>query len=124
MRAGLVYALKTRCLGALNSRSISICVSVGIVTTAVPLLVSTTIVLLHFLEFFQNNIQPIEALRPRTLVGLHPVVDGLERLAIDRIHPPPPFVANSNERHLREYAQVFGNKRMRQADPPVQVVLV
>src|SRR6202011_5889509 len=99
MSSGVVYALKTRCLGASKSRVIRICVSVGSVTTAVPLLV-TAISLLLPLEFFQHDIQSIEAPRPRPLVVLHPVMDRLERVTIKPVDPLPPFITHVHEPHL------------------------
>src|SRR5206468_8110932 len=92
--SGVVHALYTRCLGASNSRVIRICSSVGSVTVAVPLLVTGISFLL--LELLQHDVEPVEPLRPRALVALHPVVDGLERLAVQPVQPLPSFVAHVN----------------------------
>src|ERR1700704_3136684 len=97
MSSGVVYALYTRCLGASNSRVIRICVSVGSVTTAVRLLVIAIMFLLVFLEFFQDDIQPIEALRPRALVVLHPIVDGLQGLPFQPVQPLAPLIAHTHQ---------------------------
>src|SRR5918997_5783466 len=70
--SGVVHALYTRCLGASNSRLMRICSSFGSVTVAVPLLVTAHISFL--LQFLQHAFHPVEPLRPRTLVLLHPVV--------------------------------------------------
>src|SRR5688572_14261254 len=83
--SGVVHALYTRCLGASNSRLIRICSSVGSVTVAVPLLVTAAISLLLPLEVLQHDIQLAEPLRPRPLVALHPVMDGLERGAVQPV---------------------------------------
>src|SRR5207253_6570176 len=84
--SGVVHALYTRCLGASNSRVMRICSSVGRITVAVPLLVVTaTISFLLLLEILQHDIEPFEPLRPRVLVVLHPVVDRLERVAVQPV---------------------------------------
>src|SRR5436309_13226169 len=75
--SGVVHALYTRCLGASNSRVIRICLSLGRVTVAVPLLVAA-IPFLLLLEFLEHHVQLVEPLRPGALVGFHPVVDGIE----------------------------------------------
>src|SRR5688572_20153136 len=76
--SGVVHALKTSSRGASNSRVIRICVSEGSVTFALRLL---TVISLLLLEVLQHGVQLLEPLRPRALVGLHPVVDWLERRA-------------------------------------------
>src|SRR6266436_2711824 len=103
-RSGVVHALYTRCLGASNSRVMRICSSVGSVTVAVPLLV-TAISFLLLLEFLQHDIQPLEPLRPGALVGLHPVVDGLERVAVQPVEPLPSLVTHVNHSHFSEHPQ-------------------
>src|SRR5665809_120016 len=60
-----------------------ICSSVGRVTVAVPLL-TAAISLLLLLEVFQHDIQLLEPLGPRVLVGLHPVMDGLSAWPLSR----------------------------------------
>src|SRR3990170_7566603 len=82
--SGVVNALYTRCLGASNSRVIRICSSVGSVTVAVPLLTAISFLLL---EVLQHDIQLVEPPRPQALVSLHPVVDGLERVAVQSVQP-------------------------------------
>src|SRR3954470_21760662 len=81
--SGSVTARQTRCAGAANSRSIRIWSSAGRVTFAVPLVATAIVVLL--LEIFQDVVQQLEALRPQPLVALDPVVDGLEREAVEAI---------------------------------------
>jgi hypothetical protein len=61
-----------------------ICSSVGSVTFAVPLLLTVAISVLLLLEVFEDGVQLVEALGPRALVVLHPVVDGLERCPLTR----------------------------------------
>src|SRR5687767_13965917 len=78
MSSGVVHALYTRCFGALNSREIRISVSVGSVTDAVPLFVTATIPSLPFLEFLQQFVESLEALAPRALDVLDPVVNRLQ----------------------------------------------
>src|SRR6266540_2283511 len=104
--SGVVHALYNRCLGASNSRVMRICSSVGSVTVAVPLLV-TAISFLLLLEVLQHGIQPVEPLRPGALVVLDPVVDGLERAAVQPVQPLTSFVAHVDRPHLSEHAQVL-----------------
>src|SRR5215218_8296009 len=106
--SGVVHALYTRCLGASNSRVMRICSSVGSVTVAVPLLV-TAISFLLLLEFLQHGIQPAEPLRPRALVVLHPVMNGLERKTVQPVKPLPSFLTHLNRSHFSEYPQMLGH---------------
>src|SRR4030088_2547653 len=99
--SGVVHALSTRCLGASNSRVMRICSSVGSVTFAVPLLVTAISFLLLF-EFLQHHIQLFEPLRPQALVGLHPVVDGLEGTAVEPVQPLPSVVTHFNRFHFSQ----------------------
>src|SRR6476659_7006448 len=73
--SGVVHARYTRCFGASNSRVIRICVSVGRVTVAVPLLVTAISFLLLF-EFLEHDIELVEPLRPQALVALHRALAG------------------------------------------------
>src|SRR5918992_4459693 len=99
--SGVVYALYTRCLGASNSRVMRICSSVGSVTLAVPLLVViAAISFLLPLEVLQHDIQPVEPLRPRALVALHPVMDGLEGVPVQPVQPLPSFVTHVDRSHF------------------------
>src|ERR671911_373375 len=102
--SGVVHALYTRRLGALNSRVMRICSSVGSVTFAVPLLTAISFLLL---EVLQHDIQPVEPLRPRALVVLHPVVDGLERAAVQPVKPLPSCVTHVNHSHFSQHPQVL-----------------
>src|SRR5918999_2323853 len=98
-----------------------ICSSVGRVTLAVPLLV-TDISFLPLLEFLQHDVQPVESFRPRALVALHPVVDGLERVAVQPVQPLPSFVTHVNRSHFSEHSQVLGHLWLSQPEQPHQVV--
>src|SRR5216117_3737830 len=104
--SGVVHALYTRCLGASNSRVMRICLSLGRVTVAVPLLV-TAISFLLLLEFLQHDVQLVEPLRPGELVVLHPVVDGLERVAVQPVQPLPSFVTHVDGSDFAEHPQVL-----------------
>src|SRR4051794_5464426 len=88
--SGSVHARHTSAGGASNSRVIRISVPVGSVTTALPLL---AIASLLRLEFLQHGVEGAEPLAPRPLVARHPVVDGLQRPAVEPVHPPAPVVA-------------------------------
>src|SRR6476661_4356799 len=105
--SGAVHARYTRCFGASNSRVMRICRSVGRVTVAVPLLVTAISFLLLF-ELFQYDIQLLEPLRPGALVGLHPVVDGLERATVQAVEPLPSLIAHVDRSHFAEDPQVLG----------------
>src|SRR5215211_6529416 len=98
-----------------------ICSSVGSVTFAVPLLV-TAISLLLLLEVFQNDVEPLEPLRPRALVGLDPVVDGLERVAVEPVEPLPSFATHVDRPHFTEHPQVLGHLWLGQPELAHQVV--
>src|SRR5262249_20909881 len=90
--SGLVQALKTSSFGASNSRVIRICSSVGSVTVALRVTVMSFVLLVF--EFVQHGIELLEALAPRALVVLDPVVDRLERLAVQPVEPLPPSLAH------------------------------
>src|SRR5215218_8116453 len=66
--SGVVHALYTRCLGASNSRVIRICSSVGSVTVALPLPVTSTPFLLP-LEVLEHGVHSVEPPRPEALVA-------------------------------------------------------
>src|SRR3954469_12682137 len=106
--SGVVHARYTRCFGASNSRVMRICSSVGRVTVAVPLLGMVSISFSFAFEVFQHGIELVEPLRPRALVVLHPVVNGLERLAVDSIQPLPSNVSNVDRSDFAEHPQVLG----------------
>src|SRR4051794_6692954 len=100
--SGVVHPFYPRCLGASNPRTMRICSSVGSDTVAVPLLV-TAMSFLLLLEFVQHDIQLVEPLRPRALVGLHPVVDGLERVAVQPVQPLPALVTHVDRSHFSQH---------------------
>src|SRR5918996_2111155 len=104
--SGVVTALKTRCFGASNSRVIRICSSAGSVTFAVPLVVICSISF-FLLEFVQHDIQLVEPLGPRALVVLHPVMDGLERLAVEPVQPLPSVFSHVDRPHFSKHPQVL-----------------
>jgi hypothetical protein len=96
--------------------------SLGSVTLAGPLLVTSVISLLLLLEVFQHDVQPLEPLRPTLLVVLHPVVDGLERVPVESVQPLPSVFAHVDRSHLAEDPQVLGHLRLIQAERGHQVV--
>src|SRR6266542_2504558 len=90
-----------------------ICSSVGSSTVAVVL---PTISFFLLLEVREHVLEAIEALRPRAFVALDPVVDGLERVAVEPVHPLPSFLAHVDHSHLAKHAQVLGHLRLGQAE--------
>jgi hypothetical protein len=50
-------------------------------------------------------IEPPETLRPRPLVVLHPVIDGLERLAVEPAHPLAAFITHLHQPTSRSTRQ-------------------
>src|SRR4026208_1744990 len=103
------------CLGAANSRVIRICVSVGRVTVAVPLVVIAIVfLLLH--EVFQHDIQLVEPLRPRALVLLDPIVNGLERVAVEPIEPLAPALAYVDSSAFPAHTQVLRDLRLSESE--------
>src|SRR5262249_37198142 len=105
--SGVVNAFQTSSAGAANSRVIRICSSVGSDTVAVPLLLAVISCLL-FPELVEDGVQRLEALRPGALVLLHPVVDGLERPAVESVDPLSSLAADVHQPHLPKHAQVLG----------------
>src|SRR3712207_7954651 len=61
-------------------------------------------------ELLENGIELVEPLRPRPLVLLDPVVDGLERLALQPVEPLPALVAHVDGADLAEHAQVLRDR--------------
>src|SRR5215471_14421854 len=98
-----------------------ICSSVGRVTVAVPLLV-TAISFLLLLELFQYDVELLEPLRPRALVALHPVVDGLERVAVHPVEAAAAVAADVDGADLPEHPQVLRHLRLREAESLHEVV--
>src|SRR5436190_14725122 len=120
MSSGVVYARNTRCRGASNSRVMRICVSCGSVTTALLLVVAISVSFL--LELLQHRVEARVAPLPRLLEPAHPVVDGLQRLAVDGVDPPAPLVADAHEADLAQYPQMLGYLRLRKAEVNDEVV--
>ncbi len=83
---------------------------------------SVVIPLLLSFEFVQQLVERFEAFLPRPFVGLDPVVDRLQRPAIQPVHPLPPFVAHVHQAHLPKDAQVFGHLWLSQAEQLDEVV--
>src|ERR1039457_2803235 len=83
---------------------------------------TAAISVLHVLEFLQHGIQPPETLRPRPLVALHPVVDGLERLAVEPVHPLASLITPLPQPYFPQHPQVLGHQRLRQADQLDEIV--
>src|SRR5829696_146821 len=98
----------------------SIWSSAGSVTFAVPLL--TAMVFLLLLEVFQHVVQFVEPLRPKALVRLDPVVDGLQRVAVQPVEPLPSFFAHVDRPHLAEHAKVLGHLWLSQPELADNVV--
>src|SRR6266516_4376075 len=92
-----------------------ICSSAGRVTVAVPLLV-TAICFLLLLEFLQHGVQLVEPLRPGALVALHPVVDRLERVAVEPVEPLPSLFTHVNRSHGAEHPEVLRDLWLGQAE--------
>src|SRR5215207_769067 len=99
-----------------------ICSSVGSVTVAVPLLVIAPISLLLPFEFVEYDVELVESLRPAAFVGLDPVVDGFEGVAVEPVEPLSSFVAHLNRPDLSEYPQVLRHLWLGQAEQAHQVV--
>src|SRR3954447_19562386 len=81
------------------------CSSAGSVTVAVPLL--TVIACFLLLEVFEDIVQPGEPLRPCALVAAHPVVDGLERRAVEPVDPLPARLADVDRPDLAQHPQML-----------------
>src|SRR5918999_4370244 len=80
--------------------------SAGSVTFAVPLVVICSISF-FLLEFVQHDIELVEPLGPRALVALHPVMDGLERLAVEPVQPLPSVFPHLDRPHFSKHPQVL-----------------
>src|SRR5688500_12547275 len=95
-------------------------VSLGSVTTADWLLVLVVISLLLF-QLVQKLVERLEALVPRLSEADDPVVDRLERPAIEPVHAVPALVSHGDQAHLAQDAQVLGHLRLSDAEQPDQV---
>src|SRR4051812_7621095 len=122
MSSGSVVARHTRCAGASNSRSITISVSLGSVTVALPLCVMVSILRFLLLELFEHLFQPVEPLVPRVLVTLDPVVDRLEPPSVQPVDPLAAGVAYVDETHLAEDPQVLRHLGLTEPEPLDEVV--
>src|SRR5215204_384196 len=96
--------------------------SAGSVTFALPLLVTCDISLLLSLEVLEHVVEAVEPLRPQPLEAGHPVVDRLERLAVDPVQALPSLVPHVDRSHFAEHPQVLGDLRLGQPECGHQVV--
>src|SRR5919106_953760 len=120
--SGVVHARYTRCLGASNSRTIRICVSLGSVTAARRLVAAATMFVLLGFEVFQHFVHRVEPLAPRPLELLHPVVDRPERLAMQPVEPLPPGASGVHQAHLPQDPQVLRDLGLSQPEQRHEVV--
>src|SRR5919107_766761 len=56
------------------------------------------------------------------LVLLHPVMDGLERVAVEPVQPLASLVTHVDRPHLSEHPQVLGYLRLRQPEQAHQII--
>src|SRR6185436_15434609 len=89
-----------------------ISVSDGVVTFARLPLVTCDISLLLSLEVLEHVVETAEPLAPKLLEADDPVVDGLQRLAVDPVQAPPPLVADLHRSHFAEHLEVLGDLRL------------
>src|SRR5688572_17739239 len=82
-----------------------ICSSVGSVTFAVPLLVTAISFLL--LEVLKYVVQPVEQLRPGTLVGHATGVDGIECMDDAQVQQPAPLLSHVHLAPLPDHPQLL-----------------
>src|SRR5918992_367580 len=62
------------------------------------------------LQLLEHDVELVEPRRPRALVGLDPVVDGLERVPVEPVQPLSSFVTHVDHPHLSEHTQVLGHR--------------
>ena len=74
------------------------------------------------LQFIEIVGQAIEALVPEALVRLHPVVDGFEPLAGQRVQPLLPRDPHADQADLAQDAQMFGSLRLGDPQQPGDIV--
>src|SRR3954453_10320708 len=96
--------------------------SAGSVTFALPLSVTCVISLLLSLKGLEHLVEAVEPLGPQPLEAGHPVVDGLERLAVDPVQPPPSVVTHVNRSDFAEHPQVLGHLRLGEPELGDEVV--
>src|SRR5205823_2389167 len=116
--SGSVRTRNTARRGAANSRVIRTCVSDGVVTTAVPLLPSSAIVVLQLLE---RLVHACEALFPCPGEAAHPLMDRLQRPALEPVEPLAALLAHAHQADLAQHPQVLRDQRLRQAERPDEV---
>jgi hypothetical protein len=91
------------------------------VSTAVPLL-ATTISFLLPSEFLEHDVELFEPVVPQLLVRRDPVVNRLQRAAVQAIHPAPAVLTDLDEPDLAQDAQVLGDLRLGDPEPGDQIV--
>lgn len=74
------------------------------------------------LQFVEIVGQTIEALVPEVLVGLDPIVDGLQALVGQRVEPLLPLGPHRDQAHLLQDRQVLGGLGLGEAQQPGDVV--
>jgi len=94
----------------------------GVVTFALPLLVTCDISLLLSLEVLEHVVEAVEPLGPQLLEADDPVVDGPERLTVDPVQAPSSVVAHVHRSHFAEHPQVLGDLRLGQPEHIDEVV--
>src|ERR1700674_1438393 len=95
-----------------------ISVSLGRVTTACRL----SLISVLLLQFVQDDVQLVETLCPQLLVGSDPVVDGLERLTVDPVHPLPSLITDLDQPYLLQHTEMLGHLRLGQAQEHHEVI--
>ena len=80
------------------------------------------IVLLLSFQVFQHGVELLEPLRPRPLVGLHPVVNGLQRVAVEAVQAPASVVAHVDRADLTQHAQVLRHLRLGEPEQTDELV--
>src|SRR5947209_9546721 len=71
---------------------------------------------LSVLELLEYGVEPVEPLGPRLFELPHPVVDRLERRAVEPVEPPPPVVARLHGADLAQHLKVLRHRRRRQGE--------
>src|SRR5918992_1219604 len=74
------------------------------------------------LQLLEHDVELVEPLRPRALVGLDPVVDGLERVPVEPVQPLSSFVTHVDHPHLSEHPQVLRHLWLSEPEHAHQVV--
>jgi hypothetical protein len=67
------------------------------------------------LQFPQHLVHALEAPLPGPGEAAHPLVDRLERPAVDPVEPLSPLLAHAHQADLAQHPQVLGDQRLREA---------